>query len=84
MPHPCILKRRLKGKPCYLHHSLRSFTSTSKALHIGPVQEILRARHLSLAQITALEEAWRQNPKATVDEIEKPSADEEAAPVALT
>jgi regulator of nonsense transcripts 1 len=48
------------------------------------VQEILRARHLSLAQITALEEAWRQNPKATVDEIEKPSADEEAAPVALT
>ncbi|CAL8463239.1 g2773 [Coccomyxa elongata] len=47
-------------------------------------QEILRARHLSMAQITALEEAWRQNPSATVDEIEKPSADEEAAPVALT
>lgn len=47
------------------------------------LQEILRARHLSLEQITALEDAWRQNPDVTVDEIEKPSADEEAAPVAL-
>jgi regulator of nonsense transcripts 1 len=48
------------------------------------MQEIARARHLTMSQINALEEAWRSNPTATVDELEQPSADEEPPHVALT
>ena len=47
------------------------------------MQEILRARHLTLGQITALEEAWRENPDATLDNLEKPGEDEEPPTVAL-
>lgn len=47
------------------------------------VQEILRARHLTLGQITALEEAWKENPAATVDDLQKPGEDEEPPTVAL-
>ncbi len=50
---------------------------------MGPVQEILRARHLTLGQITALEEAWRGNPDATLDDLQKPGEDEEPPTVAL-
>ena len=46
-------------------------------------QEVLRARHLSLAQIGALEEAWRGNPGATLDDLAQPTPDQEVAPVAL-
>lgn len=47
------------------------------------MQEKLRARHLSPAQITRLEEAWKARPDAKVEDLEAPGEDEEAAPVAL-
>ena len=47
------------------------------------MQEILRARHLTLGQITALEEAWKENPDATLDDLQKPGEDEEPPTVAL-
>ncbi len=47
------------------------------------MQEILRARHLTLGQISALEEAWRENPTATIDDLQKPGEDEEPPTVAL-
>ena len=47
-------------------------------------QEVLRARHLSMSQIAALEEAWRGgNPTATLDDLAEPSPDQAIAPVAL-
>ena len=42
-----------------------------------------RARHLTLAQVGQLEEAWRSNPAASLAELSKPSAEDEPAPVAL-
>ncbi|KAL0019947.1 hypothetical protein WJX79_002722 [Trebouxia sp. C0005] len=45
--------------------------------------ELLRARHITPAQINRLEEAWKVNPKATVDDIDKPGEDDEPAHVAL-
>jgi hypothetical protein len=50
-------------------------------LHIA--QEISRARHLTLGQISALEEVWRENPDATIDDLQKPGDDEEPPTVAL-
>lgn len=50
-------------------------------LHIA--QEISRARHLTLGQISALEEAWRENLDATIDDLQKPGEDEEPPTVAL-
>lgn len=45
--------------------------------------ELLRARHITPAQINRLEEAWKANPKATVDDIDKPGEDDEPLHVAL-
>lgn len=45
--------------------------------------ELLRARHITPAQITRLEEAWKTNTKATVDDIDKPGEDDEPHHVAL-
>jgi hypothetical protein len=47
------------------------------------LQEISRARHLTLGQISALEEAWRENPDATIDDLQKPGEDEDPPTVAL-
>ena len=49
----------------------------------GAGQEVARARHLTLAQVAQLEEAWRSNPAASLEELSKPSAEDEPAPVAL-
>ena len=47
-------------------------------------QEKLRARHLSNGQMTRLEELWKLNPAAKVDDLDQqPGLDEEANPVAL-
>lgn len=45
--------------------------------------ELLRARHITPAQINRLEEAWKVNAKATVDDIDKPGEDDEPLHVAL-
>ncbi|KAL4855832.1 Regulator of nonsense transcripts 1 [Chlorella vulgaris] len=46
-------------------------------------QEVLRARHLSVHQVTRLEEVWRSNPTASVEELNQPGKEEEPCPVAL-
>ncbi|KAL4437217.1 hypothetical protein ABPG75_004356 [Micractinium tetrahymenae] len=46
-------------------------------------QEVLRARHLTHQQVTRLEEVWRNNPNASVEELNQPGQEEEPCPVAL-
>ncbi|XP_022108204.1 regulator of nonsense transcripts 1-like [Acanthaster planci] len=46
-------------------------------------QEQLRARQISAAQINRLEELWKNNSEATLEDLEKPGADEEPASVML-
>ena len=51
--------------------------------HACGVQELLRARHITMAQVGRLEEAWKADPAASLDTLSQPSPDEEPAPVAL-
>jgi len=46
-------------------------------------QEQLRARQISFAQINKLEDLWRDNANATLDDLEKPGVDDEPQPVLL-
>lgn len=46
-------------------------------------KEQLRARQITTAQINKLEELWRDNPSATLFDLEKPGVDEEAQPTLL-
>ncbi|KAI9030415.1 RNA helicase-domain-containing protein [Hyaloraphidium curvatum] len=46
-------------------------------------QEQLRARHITNSQITKLEELWRENSEATVEDLEKPGIDDEPQPALL-
>ena len=44
---------------------------------------MLKAKHVTMGQIARLEEAWKTNPQATLDNLAQPSADEEPQPVVL-
>ncbi|CAI5470708.1 unnamed protein product [Closterium sp. Yama58-4] len=46
-------------------------------------QEQLRARHLSAQAVNRLEELWKTNPTASLDDLDKPGVDDEPQPVAL-
>lgn len=46
-------------------------------------QEQLRERHISAQQINKVEELWKTSPDATLEDLEKPSVDDEPQPVAL-
>jgi len=46
-------------------------------------QEQLRARHVTPGQIVKLEELWKDNPVATLEDLEKPGVDEDPNPVLL-
>eukprot|EP01025_Chloroclados_australasicus_P031642 TRINITY_DN3197_c1_g1_i1.p1 TRINITY_DN3197_c1_g1~~TRINITY_DN3197_c1_g1_i1.p1 ORF type:complete len:1086 (-),score=127.84 TRINITY_DN3197_c1_g1_i1:961-3822(-) len=46
-------------------------------------QEVLRARHVSVEQINRLEELWKTHAGATVEDLDKPGANEEPVKVAL-
>jgi len=46
-------------------------------------QEQLRARQISAQQINKLEELWKENPDATLEDLEKPGVDEEPQQVLL-
>jgi regulator of nonsense transcripts 1 len=46
-------------------------------------QEQLRARQISFPQINRLEDLWRDNSNATLQDLEKPGIDDEPEPVAL-
>jgi regulator of nonsense transcripts 1 len=43
----------------------------------------LRARQISFAHINKLEDLWRDNANATLDDLEKPGVDDEPQPVLL-
>jgi regulator of nonsense transcripts 1 len=42
-----------------------------------------QARQITATQINRLEELWRDNPDATLEDIDKPGVDEEVADVIL-
>lgn len=44
-------------------------------------EEQKRARHITAQQINKLEELWKSNPDATVEDLERPGIDDEPAPV---
>ncbi|XP_020093932.1 regulator of nonsense transcripts 1 homolog isoform X3 [Ananas comosus] len=46
-------------------------------------QEQLRARQISAQQINKLEELWKTNPDASLEDLEKPGVDDEPQPVVL-
>ena len=46
-------------------------------------QEQLRSRQITTAQINKLEDAWRDNPNATLFELERPGVEEEVQPMLL-
>lgn len=46
-------------------------------------QEQLRARQISSSQINKLEELWKDDTDATLEDLEKPGVDEEPHPVLL-
>nr|XP_009781095.1 PREDICTED: regulator of nonsense transcripts 1 homolog [Nicotiana sylvestris]XP_009781096.1 PREDICTED: regulator of nonsense transcripts 1 homolog [Nicotiana sylvestris] len=46
-------------------------------------QEQLRARQISAQQINKIEELWKTNPDATLEDLEKPGVDDEPQPVGL-
>lgn len=46
-------------------------------------QDVLRSRQLSTAQANRLEELWKTNPEAGLDDVDRPGEDDEAQPVAL-
>ncbi|KAG0473062.1 hypothetical protein HPP92_014919 [Vanilla planifolia] len=46
-------------------------------------QEQLRARQITAQQINKVEELWKTNPDASLEDLEKPGVDDEPQPVAL-
>ena len=46
-------------------------------------QQQLRARQISAAQINKLEELWKEDPDANLEDLEKPGVDDEAQPLEL-
>lgn len=45
--------------------------------------EQLRARQVTAQQINKVEELWKTNPEASLEDLEKPGVDDEPQPVAL-
>lgn len=56
---------------------------TSFILQVPSEQEQLRARQISAQQINKVEELWKTNPDATLEDLEKPGVDDEPQPVVL-
>jgi len=59
----------------------RSFLSW--LVKVPSEQEQLHARPISFQQINKLEEVWKENAQATVEDLEKPEFDDEPQPVLL-
>eukprot|EP00112_Aurelia_sp_Birch-Aquarium-sp1_P011569 Seg243.2 transcript_id=Seg243.2/GoldUCD/mRNA.D3Y31 product="Regulator of nonsense transcripts 1" protein_id=Seg243.2/GoldUCD/D3Y31 len=59
----------------------RSFLSW--LVKVPSEQEQLRARQITATQINKLEELWKDNSDATLEDLEKPGVDEEPQPVLL-
>jgi hypothetical protein len=52
-------------------------------LQVPSEQEQLRARQISAQQINKVEELWKANPEAVLEDLEKPGVDDEPQTVAL-
>lgn len=52
-------------------------------MQVPSEQEQLRARQVSAQQINKVEELWKTNPDATLEDLEKPGVDDEPQAVAL-
>lgn len=46
-------------------------------------QEVLRAKPITFQQINKLEELWRENAQATLEDLEKPGIDDEPQQILL-
>lgn len=53
------------------------------ALQVPSEQEQLRARQISAQQINKVEELWKSNPDASLEDLEKPGVDDEPQPVVI-
>lgn len=53
------------------------------ALQVPSEQEQLRARQISAQQINKVEELWKSNPDASLEDLEKPGVDDEPQSVVL-
>ena len=89
---PLSLQERRKHclSACLLQQLIHHDTSTHAKCYntlgssVLPSQEKLRARHLTGPQLTRLEELWKTNPSAKVEDLDaQPGVDEEPNPVAL-
>ena len=52
-------------------------------LQVPSEHEQLRAHQISAQQINKMEELWKTNPDATLEDLEKPGVDDEPQPVVL-
>eukprot|EP01027_Heterolobosea_sp_BB2_P017330 GEZU01024570.1.p1 GENE.GEZU01024570.1~~GEZU01024570.1.p1 ORF type:complete len:1077 (+),score=269.79 GEZU01024570.1:179-3232(+) len=50
-------------------------------VRVPSTEEQVRSRQISAQQINKLEELWKLNPEASVDDLEKPGVDDEPTPV---
>ena len=50
---------------------------------VPDVRDVARARQITASQINKLEELWRSNPDATLEELDMPGVDEEVAEVLM-
>ncbi|KAL0592100.1 hypothetical protein ABG067_000753 [Albugo candida] len=81
---PCLQMNALKDMSWDMSQWLpliedRSFLSW--LVKIPSEYEQLRARQISANQIAKLEELWRENPLATLEDVDRPGVDDEVAPV---
>ena len=58
-------------------------TDLSWLVKIPSDKDQARARHISATQINKLEELWKENPAATLEDLQKPGVDEEPRQVQL-
>lgn len=62
----------------YIYMYIRAFVLLIlyiAVLQVPSEQEQLRARHISAQQINKVEELWKTNPDATLEDLEKPGVD---------
>lgn len=52
-------------------------------MRVPSEQEQLRARQITFHQINKLEELWKDNATATLEDLEKPGVDDEPQPILL-
>ncbi|XP_070541842.1 regulator of nonsense transcripts 1-like [Ptychodera flava] len=83
---PCATQSNLKDMnwdPSQWQPLIQDRQFLSWLVKIPSEQEQLRARQISAQQINKLEELWKENPDATLEDLEKPGVDEEPQSVLL-